>query len=241
MPTCTFLPRSEVVSLTPPAGYHLVSISDDMDDQAMVDEGRWASVSYHFFVDAGFDEDVIEIYGSDFELHYADYFLAHKADELRKRLDDLAKGRQDIVVNCQAGRSRSAAVAIYLNRHHGYALDKPTPDANLCVYRMLAKDPKLMAAYPPASEQEMEDTSSRTGGSMKPRTFPLETHYWIATCTPIYVALMWLFIGAGVVNILVEESRPMGGALLGLGLVMWAARRWWLNILESDLGDSREI
>ncbi|MDX1296651.1 MAG: hypothetical protein R3260_00210 [Pseudomonas sp.] len=144
---CDYLSRWEVLSITPPAFCHLISISDDRDDQIQVDESRWASVSFHHFVDAGFDEDVLEIYGSDFERHYADYFLAHKADALRRRLDELAAASQDIVINCQAGRSRSAAVAMYLNRYHGYSLDKPTPDANLCVYRMLVKEPALMAAY----------------------------------------------------------------------------------------------
>ena len=146
-PACDFLPRTAAEALTPPPGYHLVSISDDIDDQARIDESRWESVSYHHFVDAGFDEEVLQIYGTDFEQHYADYLLAHKADQLRARLSALVGERANIVINCQAGRSRSAAVAMYLHRHHGYRLQKPTPDANLCVYRMLAMDPQLIAAY----------------------------------------------------------------------------------------------
>lgn len=161
MPTCTFMSRSDVLSYLPVGTAHLVSISDDHDDQARIDERRWQSVSYHHFVDAGFDEEIIGLNGDQFEVHYADYFLASKADMLRVRLQELVSAGQDIVINCQAGRSRSAAVAMYLNRVHGYQLDKPTPDANLCVYRMLAQDPSLLAPYARAtSTAEPQEPSS---------------------------------------------------------------------------------
>lgn len=151
MPKCTFMSRSDVASFKPKGLAHLISISDDHDDQVQLDEHRWASVSYHFFVDAGFDEEIIDLNGDQFEIHYSDYFLAPKARALRDRLQGLISAGHDIVINCQAGRSRSAAVAMYLNRVHGYRLDKATPDANLCVYRMLAEDPSLLAAYSKAT------------------------------------------------------------------------------------------
>lgn len=154
IPECDFLPRTEAEALTPPPGYHLVSISDDIDDQARIDESRWESVSYHHFVDAGFDEEVLAIYGSDFEKHYVDYFLWAKAEDLRSRLSALAGARANLIINCHAGRSRSAAVAMYMQRHHGYLLRRPTPDANLCVYRMLAMDRELMTAYQTATSKE---------------------------------------------------------------------------------------
>lgn len=154
IPECDFLPRTETEALTPLPGFHLVSISDDLEDQARVEESRWASVSYHYFVDAGFDEEVLGIYGSDFEKHYVDYFLWAKADDLRARLAELAGVRASLIINCQAGRSRSAAVAMYMQRHHGYLLRRPTPDANLCVYRMLAMDRELMTAYQAATSKE---------------------------------------------------------------------------------------
>lgn len=76
-----------------------------------------------------------------------------KAEELRIRLDTLAAQRVFVVINCQAGRSRSAAAAAYLRDRHGYHLEKPTPDANMCVLRMLSRDASLMAAYREASRQ----------------------------------------------------------------------------------------
>lgn len=162
MSSCTFLPRHGAEDFHPEPNSHLISISDGPEDQALIDEARWKSVSYHYFVDAGFDEEVIEIYGPDFELHYRDYILASKADALRDRIRQLASQGDFIVVNCQAGRSRSAAVARYISEHHGYQLEKPTPDANLCVYRMLARDERLLSAYRAATAvQEPSRQASR--------------------------------------------------------------------------------
>lgn len=153
VPICIFLSRREVEVFEPASNWHLVSISDGPEDQAVIDEARWQTVSYHHFVDAGFDEDVIDIYGPDFEKHYVDYLLRSKADILRHRLHEIAAQGGCITVNCHAGRSRSAAVARYLSSHLGYQLDKPTPDANMCVYRMLAMDERLMAAYQAATHE----------------------------------------------------------------------------------------
>ncbi|WP_329046158.1 hypothetical protein [Pseudomonas aeruginosa] len=160
-PNCTFISRAEAEEHWPVQYSHLISISDDAEDQAVIDETRWKSVSYHHFVDAGFDEVVIEVYGCDFERNYADYFIQSKADDLRERIRTIASVGDPIVVNCQAGRSRSAAVARYIAEHHGYQLDKPTPDANLCVYRMLARDVSLLAVYQAAKAPLQRDTPRR--------------------------------------------------------------------------------
>lgn len=162
IPSCTFLSRSEAEAYSPGPDCHLISISDGLEDQACIDEARWKSVSYHHFIDAGFDEEVIEIYGPDFERNYVDYLLSSKADVLRERIREIADQGEYIAVNCHAGRSRSAAVALYLSKHHGYQLHKPTPDANQCVYRMLAKDVHLMAAYRAASTPAEPEAPKRS-------------------------------------------------------------------------------
>ncbi|RAU36352.1 hypothetical protein [Pseudomonas sp. RIT411] len=150
---CLFLSRGDAERFRPAAGSHLVSISDGPEDPAAIDENHWESVSYHHFIDAGFDEETIALYGSNFERTFRDYLLMPKAEELRTRLDTLAAQRVFVVINCQAGRSRSAAAAAYLRDRHGYHLEKPTPDANMCVLRMLSRDASLMAAYREASRQ----------------------------------------------------------------------------------------
>lgn len=162
IPCCTFLSRSDAEGYLPGPDCHLISISDGPDDQARINEARWKSVSYHHFIDAGFDEEVIEIYGQDFERNYVDYLLSSKADVLRERIREIADLGENIAVNCQAGRSRSAAVALYINEHLGYQLHKPTPDANQCVYRMLANDVHLMAAYRTASTPVGPEAPKRT-------------------------------------------------------------------------------
>lgn len=143
----------------------MISISDGPDDQAEIDEGRWASVSYHYFIDAGFDEETIALFGGDggdFELRFRDYFLEDRAEEMRRRIAAIVELKQDIVVNCQAGRSRSAAVAKFISSHYGYQLEKPTPDANLCVYRMLAKDGVLIRAYRNATAAKISSGEEST-------------------------------------------------------------------------------
>lgn len=152
----TFLSKKDAEEATNVNGHHLISISDGPEDQANIDVSRWASVSFHHFIDAGFDEDTITLFGGDgddFETRFRDYFLEDRAQILRQRIAEIVQKREPIVINCQAGRSRSAAVAKFIKAHYGYHLDKPTPDANMCVYRMLAKDGVLFSAYLRATAQ----------------------------------------------------------------------------------------
>jgi len=168
LPWCTFMSRSDAQEYKPDGPAHLISISDGLDDQAAIVEGRWKSVTYHHFVDAGFDEETIALYGDQFELRYADYLLADKATILRVCLLALVSTKENIVIHCQAGRSRSAAVALYLKEHHGYRLEKPAPDANICVYRMLVQDEDLLSAYAIATQPvDAPEALSRFGFSLK--------------------------------------------------------------------------
>ncbi|MBW6123060.1 hypothetical protein KZ843_09205 [Pseudomonas aeruginosa] len=169
----TFLSRRDAEDALPSDGYHLISISDGPEDQAAIDESRWASVSYHYFIDAGFDEDTIAQFGGDggdFETRFRDYFLEDRAEVMRQRIAAIVELRQPIVVNCQAGKSRSAAVAKFISTHYGYQLDKPTPEANMCVYRMLARDGVLIRAYRSATALEThsdQHASASVLGSIK--------------------------------------------------------------------------
>jgi hypothetical protein len=169
----TFLSRTSAEEAIPEVDHHLISISDGIEDQAIIDESRWASVSYHYFIDAGFDEDTLLLYGGagcEFETRFRDYFLEDRAQALRQRIAAIVQKRLPIVVNCQAGRSRSAAVAKFISSHYGYHLEQPTPDANMCVYRMLAKDGSLLSAYAHATAQKDEvpqDTERSFIGALK--------------------------------------------------------------------------
>ena len=141
-----FLSRPDVEQLIPPPRSHLISISDGETDQARIDRTRWESVSYHHFIDGGFDEGIVTACGADFMKIYSSYLLLDQAKMMRSRIERIADVADMIVVNCIYGRSRSAAVARYISEAYGFKLDRPALEANMTVYRMLKQDPSLVMA-----------------------------------------------------------------------------------------------
>lgn len=137
--------REVVAEMVPPAGAHLISISDSEEDQMRIDMSGWDSVSYHHFVDGGYDETIIRDCGYKFERMYQSYILPSKADHIRERIAGIAEASL-IVVNCRYGRSRSAAVARYISDIYGHTLDPMPTEANLTVYGLLHKEPQLIRA-----------------------------------------------------------------------------------------------
>jgi hypothetical protein len=167
MPTVQFMSRSDVQRFKPSAPAHLLSISDGEDDQAVVDGGRWQTVEYHHFVDGDFDEEKMALFGAKFEHFFRDYFLSAKADRLRDSIGRLAATGADIVVNCQAGRSRSAAVSRFISESYGYLLSQDTPESNQTVLRMLRRDSSLLAAY--------RDTLTPATANIEPKAGAVKT------------------------------------------------------------------
>jgi len=161
MPTVRFMGRRDVETHCPMAPTHLVSISDGEDDQAQIVQSRWASVAFEYFVDGEYDETRMLMFGAKFPVSFQDYLLPPQADSVRSLVDRLASTGLDIVVNCQAGRSRSAAVARYISERHGYDLKQETPDANQTVLRLLRRDSSLCSTYrdvtsPSSSDQKAD-------------------------------------------------------------------------------------
>ena len=140
MATVRFMGRRDVETHCPISPTHLVSISDGEDDQAQIVRSRWASISFEYFVDGEYDETQMLMFGEKFPVSFQDYLLPPQAESIRSLVDRLASTGLDIVVNCQAGRSRSAAVARYISDLHGYDLKQETPDANQTVLRLLRRD-----------------------------------------------------------------------------------------------------
>ncbi|MDI2145020.1 hypothetical protein KBJ94_23505 [Pseudomonas sp. ITA] len=147
MPTVQFMSRIDAQRYRPAGQVHLLSISDGEDDQALVEASHWQSVEFHYFVDGDFDEEKMAMFGTKFEHLFRDYFLMPQADRLRESIGRLTATGLDIVVNCQAGRSRSAAVSQFISETYGYSLIQETPEANQTVLRMLRRDSDLLAAY----------------------------------------------------------------------------------------------
>ena len=147
MATVRFMGRRDVETHCPISPTHLVPISDGEDDQAQIVQSRWASISFEYFVDGEYDETQMLMFGEKFPVSFQDYLLPPQAESLRSLVDRLASTGLDIVVNCQAGRSRSAAVARYISDLHGYDLKQETPDANQTVLRLLRRDSLLCSTY----------------------------------------------------------------------------------------------
>ena len=167
MATVRFMGRRDVETHCPISPTHLVSISDGEDDQAQIVRSRWASISFEYFVDGEYDETQMLMFGEKFPVSFQDYLLPPQAESIRSLVDRLASTGLDIVVNCQAGRSRSAAVARYISDLHGYDLKQETPDANQTVLRLLRRDLLLCSTYrevtspsPMNEPHERQDTVS---------------------------------------------------------------------------------
>lgn len=144
--TVCYVSRVVAEQLIPPPGTHLISISDEPRDQASINPDVWSSVSFHHFLDGGFDVELIQMYGEDFEASYAGYITLDKAEAIRQRVMQLASTSRHVVVNCQAGRSRSAAVARWAADTWGFSIKQGATEANTTVLRMLHNDPALVGA-----------------------------------------------------------------------------------------------
>lgn len=158
-PKVIFISKSKAEAFTPPANSHLISISDMEQDAAQITSSDWQSVSFHYFVDADYDEEVIQIQGEHFKRVYQSYIMPEKADELRNRIQMIVESSPElIVVNCKAGKSRSAAVAKYISDTYGYELEGDLKYYNHTVYRLLNNDHQLICAInyasPPQSHGE---------------------------------------------------------------------------------------
>lgn len=153
-----FMSRYDLERYTPQANAVLISISDNELDKAIVDKSLWALVSFHTFIDAGYDEENIQSFGKDADRIYADYITPQKAESLRTDIATMIKMQPPlIVVNCQAGRSRSAAVAQFLKDRYQVEIDQDTPDANQTVLRLLHGDYHLLSAIEAARDGKYDE------------------------------------------------------------------------------------
>lgn len=141
-----FMSRYDIEHFTPPPRSVLISIADNENDRAKIDHSKWDGVYFQSFIDAGYDEESLS-FGQDFDKVYADYITPEKAQSLRHDIEDALSKRPDLVViNCLAGRSRSAAVAQYLKERYGAEVTQETGEANQTVFRLLRLDRDLMDA-----------------------------------------------------------------------------------------------
>lgn len=115
-----FLGKQLVEKLEPVGNAVVISISDSSMDEAKLKHG-WASVHRFYFIDAGYDEKSLRFVGPNYKYIYASYFNRDIAIAIRTIIaDSVSSGVDTFVVNCHAGQSRSAAIAMYLHDQYGY-------------------------------------------------------------------------------------------------------------------------
>lgn len=145
-PAVCFVSRHCAENMVPPVDSHLISISDGPHDEAAIDQSRWASARHYYFVDGEYDTWRIETFGPSFHRCFGSYIKPEQASGLRMRIDEVAHTASNLVVNCQAGRSRSATVATWIAEHYGFVLDQRAHEANQTVLRLLREDCALIDA-----------------------------------------------------------------------------------------------
>lgn len=126
-----FVPRDKAAEYTPEPNSLLISIYSLAEDQ-MIPQPGWKDVLFLRFHDTDGQHSGLEVFSED---------QAHKIIEFVTSNDTPV----ELVVHCQAGVSRSAAVAIFLSEVHGvpcYKEDrevnwKTWPHYNKLVYRTL--------------------------------------------------------------------------------------------------------
>ena len=149
-----FMGKRAIEELSPIDDAVVVSISDSGQDEAQLLPG-WKSVHRMHFVDGGYDEASLRFVGTNYKYIYASYFDRELAIELCDVIRrHIQTGVLTFIINCHAGRSRSAAVAKYIFDTYGFepfsylvapgdgskVIPPDFSNMNVMVYKLL-KDP----------------------------------------------------------------------------------------------------
>ena len=115
-----FLGRRNAEELVPPNNSAIISITDSVEDEANLKEG-WEHTFRVSFIDGAYNEDSLRFVGTNYRYIYSAYFDKGQAIELRGAIDHIVSlGIDKVIVHCHAGRSRSAAIALYIANRYGY-------------------------------------------------------------------------------------------------------------------------
>lgn len=172
----TFLPVRDARKLTPSPGTALISIHDDGEPIAAgVPTDGWGFFDSIGFDDAAYSKEQIEEYGEDFWNYFNG--CARKVHALRllvmfKQIEELGF-IDNIIVHCDAGRSRSTAVAKFYAEKHGLELEGDTTYANSLIYQLL-KNPDTFEEDFKKHVDKVEKVEEE-----KPSLFPLGWIDWL--------------------------------------------------------------
>lgn len=168
--TVAFMPIRDARKLTPSPDTALISIHDAGEPASTdVHNTGWGYYNHIGFDDAAYSLEQIEDHGKEFW----DYFdgCARKVHALRIKLmfKEIHNNREirHIIVHCDAGRSRSAAVAKYYSEEHNLELEGDTSYANSLIYRLL-QDPSY---FDEALQKHVEGKGKKADASTENRPF----------------------------------------------------------------------
>lgn len=158
-----FMGRRAAEELVPEPNTAMISISDAPDwGKARLEEDAFTKVLRVHFVDSTYSESTIENFGPSFAVKFASFFDRERSERIREFVHDcVAQGVDGIYVHCDAGRSRSAAVAQWIGEAYGFHVEGDTSRANELVLSLL-RDPSIFdackAAHSIAHETERPPT-----------------------------------------------------------------------------------
>lgn len=134
MDRITFISRRHAAQLKPPENSVLISIHDKTEPQLPVREG-WGDVLYVRFHDSSGNLMGMEDFSAEHAKLILDFAAKHHACE-------------EMIVHCQLGQSRSAAVALFLSEQLGIACQRPQKSLPGSVGFTARREPVVRSGYP---------------------------------------------------------------------------------------------
>lgn len=163
MKRVVFMGKDAASKLVPDENSAMISISDARGwGGASLEPDRFRHFMRSYFVDGTFSRATIEEFGPRFATQFDAYFGKAKALEIHAFMancEDMSI--ETVYVHCDAGRSRSAAVAQWIHDVYGHKLEGDTSQANELVLLLL----KSPGAFDNAIQEASHDSTATAPGA----------------------------------------------------------------------------
>lgn len=112
--------RKNAEEFNPPVNSSIISINDSENYLAELRPG-WNDVVRSCFIDTTYNEQSLRFVGKNHKYIYQSAFDKEKSLRLLRDIQSISASHL-ILVHCHAGRSRSAAVALYIHQRYGHTI-----------------------------------------------------------------------------------------------------------------------
>lgn len=121
----------------------LISITD-YDDYYTNAQGNWGSIDRYYFIDGEYNQEDIDRFGLGFYMSHNGYMSPEDSIIINKRIKEILLDENivEIVVNCHAGKARSAAVSLHISEISDFKYTGDSYLKNDLVYNLM-KDPYI--------------------------------------------------------------------------------------------------